>query len=96
MHAKLSGNSRKSHIIFLVIVSSEITTLCIIHFNFIIILANSGSVDAMQNGGDPVYYHSNHPFRGGKGSVWEGGHRTVAFVNGPMVETASNGAQTEG
>ena len=43
-----------------------------------------------QNGGDPVYFHSNAPLRGGKSSVYEGGSRAVAFVHGPMVDTSSS------
>ena len=48
------------------------------------------------NGGDPVFFHSNHPLRGGKASVWEGGTRTVAFVNGPMVNRSLGSGTVDG
>lgn len=40
-----------------------------------------------QNGGDPTAGHSNAPLRGGKGSIWEGGTRTPAFISGPMLHS---------
>jgi len=39
---------------------------------------------------------SNAPLRGGKGSNWEGGHRTPTFVSGPWLPDAMRGRRLDG
>ena len=38
----------------------------------------------IQNGGE-IGTASNYPYRGGKGSFWEGGHHAVGWVHGPSI-----------
>ena len=38
------------------------------------------------NGGQPFYGASNYPYRGSKNSVFEGGTKGIAFLNGGVIE----------
>lgn len=39
---------------------------------------------------------SNAPFRGGKGSNWEGGHRVPTFISGPALPSSMRGKTLDG
>ena len=43
------------------------------------------SFSSSDNGGSISHGGKNYPYRGGKGDLWEGGLKGVAFVSGPLV-----------
>ena len=43
-----------------------------------------------KNGGETKYSGRNHPLRGGKRTVFEGGHRVRAFINGKSLKPAQH------
>ena len=45
----------------------------------------SNVLQNIQNGGSPFKGGSNHPLKGRKGTLWEGGTRSPAFVHAPYI-----------
>ncbi len=57
---------------------------------------NTLFVWSTDNGAQVKIAGSNHPFRGGKGTNWEGGCRVPTFVSGGVLPASQRGKTTDG
>ena len=54
------------------------------------------NLSVAQNGGDASQPHDNTPYRGGKGTLFEGGARTVSMINSPLLENLDDNEIMDG
>ena len=58
--------------------------------------SNTLFVLVSDNGGSPNYPGNNYPFRGAKGSVYNGGVRGAGFVSGNLIPSSRRGGEYNG
>ena len=58
--------------------------------------SNTLFVLVSDNGGNPNYPGNNYPFRGAKGSVYNGGVRGAGFVSGNLIPSSRRGGEYNG